>query len=159
MAKFYATEADYHEMMKNNYNQFGYDFVDRDTKGVKMNNYESINREIDKIQETFNYLLGENRVLREENKRLKDEHYKDEELAKLKAEIIKLEDKCMAGFSISEEEMTKITSWKVQHEQAHPMCRTAVGGRYTYSFTPTSIGVIGKIECLCGDSFTFRELE
>ena len=112
----------------------------------------------EQLSSQFKHLLKENERLHEENKKLKDEHYKDEELARLKAEVVKLEDKCLAGFSISEEEMTKITSWRVQHEQAHPMCRTAIGGRYVYEFIPTSLGVTGTIRCTCGDHFDFRTI-
>ena len=114
----------------------------------------------DQIISKFKHEEERIKYLTEENKRLKDEHYKDNELAKLKAEIVELEDKCMAGFSIPEEETTKITGWKIQHEQAHPMCKTAAGGgRYSYIFTPTSLGIIGEIKCMCGAVFTFRELE
>lgn len=33
-----------------------------------------------------------------------------------------------------------------------------IGGNYSYIFIPTSIGIIGEIQCSCGEKFTFCEL-
>lgn len=35
----------------------------------------------------------------------------------------------------------------------------AIGGSYSYTFTPTSLGTVGEIKCTCGDKFCFRELD
>lgn len=71
------------------------------------------------------------------------------------------------GFKITEEEDIKIRYWIKEHmadkhqsvsEDDITYGAGAIGGRFTYEFTPTSIGVIGTIKCSCGDSFTFRKL-
>lgn len=46
--------------------------------------------------------------LQEENNRLRDEHYKDEELKKLQEKIDHLEGDCVRGFPITEKEQEKI---------------------------------------------------
>ena len=33
-----------------------------------------------------------------------------------------------------------------------------IGGRYSYEFVSTSIGVIGIVKCNCGAKFTFQDL-
>lgn len=43
------------------------------------------------------------------------------------------------SFSISEQQLVKINNWIKGHEKL-PV--GAIGGRYTYCFTPTSLGVI-----------------
>ena len=34
----------------------------------------------------------------------------------------------------------------------------AIGGAFTYKFTPTSIGITGEVIAPNGESFTFKEL-
>lgn len=106
--------------------------------------------------------------LEEENKRLKDEYYKDAELEKIRQELGKCKNDLYRGFSITEEEKEKIDEWCLQHEiEKHGLdtkekrmkSQGCCGGKYTYEFIPTSIGVIGNIKCgSCGETFTFQEL-
>ena len=35
---------------------------------------------------------------------------------------------------------------------------TGIGGTFSYTFTPTSLGTIGEITCTCGQTFCFRSL-
>ena len=95
--------------------------------------------------------------LEEENKKLKEETWKDEELSEMKAQLEKMRADCYRGFSITESEHKKIQNWKMKHEkEKHNL--TTIGGNYTYYFTPTSIGIIGTIKCTCGEKFTFCEI-
>lgn len=99
--------------------------------------------------------------LEEENKKLKEETWKDEELSEMKAQLEKMRADYYRGFSITESEQKKIKDWKMKHEEErhNPMKnKSAIGGRYTYYFTPTSIGTIGTIKCACGEEFTFSEI-
>ena len=55
-------------------------------------------------------------------------------------------------FSLSEHEQKKFKSWRDAHDRA---CRirdehTAIGGRFTFAFTQTSIGDVIKVKCACG---------
>ena len=87
----------------------------------------------------------------EENKRLKDEHYKDEELAEMKKQLEIARKKLRLGFGITERESASIAEWKKNHDllvHSNPkQHHGAAGGGYTYQFYPTSIGTFGKIIC------------
>ena len=99
--------------------------------------------------------------LRKTNTYLRGEHYKDELVADLKEQLTEIKKDMHRGFSISEEEDDAICKWIEHHNQEvhHGQPAGALGGRYTYCFCPTSIGVIGTIRCNCGDGFCFRELD
>ena len=57
-------------------------------------------------------------------------------------------------FELNEVERQKLRDWQEKHDKkckfANPMSQGAIGGRLTYMFTPTSLGVITKIKCTCG---------
>lgn len=104
---------------------------------------------------------GENVRLREENEKLKNEHYKNEEIQRLVEENERLHERLRESFEIDEEGRANLYKWQKDHlEKKHHGKRYAgaIGGRFTYSFTPTSVGTIGSIECSCGESFCFKEL-
>ena len=90
----------------------------------------------------------------EENKRLKSEYYKDIELQNLQSKYDELKKDAYRGFPITEEESKRIYEWKYKHEmQGHPRAS------YSYIFTPTALGLVGRIKCSCGAEFDFRKLE
>ena len=101
--------------------------------------------------------------LREEIKKLKDENYKDTELAHMKAECDRMKKDYYRGFPISEEEYEKAHNWMDDHEATkHARCNGlprggAIGGSYKWIFTPTGIGVFGSVKCSCGEEFCFNE--
>ena len=106
--------------------------------------------------------------LKEENKKLKDEVWKDEELQNMKEQLDKMKSDYNRGFNITEEEDIAIKEWKKKHEEevhglTTPMTRLKAqgvsGGRYSYIFYPTAIGCSGVIRCdACGKEFVFCEL-
>ena len=106
------------------------------------------------------------KYLEEENKRLKSEHYEKKELAEMRAELDEARAELRRGFGISKEEDAAISKWIEEHEKEKHGVGTkvkyrysgAIGGAYTYSFLPTSIGMIGTIKCSCGAEFNFREM-
>ena len=107
------------------------------------------------------------KYLEEENKKLKDEHYKDSEMQRMKTELEKAKDDLHRGFPISKEEEEKIKEWQLKHDAEKHGLKTmeqrlraggCCGGRYTYQFVPTSIGTIGEVICSCGEKFTFQDL-
>lgn len=91
---------------------------------------------------------------------LEDEHFKDAKLKELNENLQKMQEDHCRGFPISKEEKREVVNWMKKHdEEVHKKASSgAVGGRYTYCFTPTSIGEIGTVRCSCGAEFTFREL-
>lgn len=107
------------------------------------------------------------KYLEEENKKLKDEHYKDSEMQKMEAELKKAKEDLYRGFPISEKEQEKIREWELKHDAEKHGLKTleqrlgaggCIGGRLTYHFIPTSIGDIGEVECSCGEKFTFQDI-
>lgn len=68
----------------------------------------------DSLQQVYNNykaLSGLCNYLMEENKRLKSESYKDEELSKMKKDYDRMKKDYLRGFPISEEEFKKISEW------------------------------------------------
>lgn len=107
------------------------------------------------------------KLLEEENRKLKEENYKDEQLSEMKQKLEKMQKDYWRGFPISEEEEKAIEEWKDKHEEEVHGLKTlndkiraggCIGGRYSYCFVPTSIGVIGKVVCSCGAEFEFSEI-
>lgn len=99
-------------------------------------------------------------------KRLESEHYKDEEIQKMKSEIEQMRKEMRAGFPITGNQQEAIKEWKRMHEETvHGLtdnnkrmkAQGVSGGRYTYLFTPTSIGTFGSVRCVCGKEFVFSE--
>lgn len=56
------------------------------------------------------------KYLGEENKKLKDEHYKDSEMQRMEAELKKAKEDLYRGFPISEKEQEKIREWELKHD-------------------------------------------
>lgn len=103
--------------------------------------------------------------LEEENKKLKDDVWKDEELQKMKIELERMRSDYHRGFPITEDEQERINAWKKKHEEeVHgvrndvPSYKRGTGGSYSYHFYPTSIGTSGVIRCSCGAEFEFQEI-
>ena len=121
---------------------------------------EDIKDELKRKDMTLKYLELQNRELY-------DEHYKNNELKQMLDEVNKMKDDYYRGFPISEEEQKSIREWMDKHDEEVHHARTlgdklklggCCGGRYTYKFTPTSIGTIGTVKCSCGAEFTFQEM-
>lgn len=106
--------------------------------------------------------------LEEENKKLKTEAWKDEELLKMKNQLDDVMAEYRRGFPISEEEEKRIQEWRNAHDkEAHGLdtphkqllAGGTIGGRYSYHFIPTLIGVSGTVRCnKCGAEFEFCKL-
>jgi len=57
----------------------------------------------------------------------------------------------MASFELSNKEQARAQAWIEKHSKEHAMEYTGViGGRWTYAFTPTSIGTMAVVRCTCG---------
>lgn len=114
---------------------------------------------IDLVKNYVNESVSTIERLREENKRIKEETYKDKEIASLVAERDRYREEWRRGFPISKEEKEKIDSWMKDHEEKCKGGHGCCGGKYSYEFTPTGLGVVGEIVCnRCGEEFSFSEL-
>lgn len=119
----------------------------------------NIKVDFQRLYDHYRKIVNENEYLREENKRIKSETYKDEELVRMKKEYDQMSDDYYRGFPISEKEHKKINEWIKKQMEKHPAREGAIGGRFIYEFIPTGIGVSGTIrDSLTGDSFNFQEL-
>ena len=139
-------------------------FTKKDEKFVKVPTIQDC---IDGILIRHNDALDKISRLEETNKKLRSEHYKDEELQKMKQEVKDIKDDYYRGFPITKEEEEAIDKWKRQHEEEVHCLHTledrlraggTIGGSYHYEFIPTSIGTIGKVVCSCGEEFVFCDL-
>lgn len=100
--------------------------------------------------------------LNNEIKELKDEHWKDKKLQDMKKRMDQMSKDYWRGFPISQEEKDAITKWETEHiknKHNNNHYAGAIGGRFLYTFIPTSIGTIGTIKCSCGEEFTFQEMK
>lgn len=121
---------------------------------------DSIENDLKRIYDHYRSVVNENEYLRKENERLKSEAYKDEELSTMKERYDKMKSDYYRGFPISEKENERIKDWinNLTKDEV-PTKIGAIGGRFTYRFTPTSIGIIGTIEdSITGEKLTFQEL-
>lgn len=131
----------------------------------------NINKTIDTFVEDIKHELQGKDIrieyLEKQNQKLRDEKYKDNELLRMEAELKAMKEDYYRGFPISEEEQKSIREWMDKHDEEVHHARTlgdklklggCCGGRYTYKFTPTSIGTIGTIKCSCGAEFTFQNM-
>lgn len=105
--------------------------------------------------------------LEEENRQLRNSHYKDEKIQKMKSELKVMREEYNRGFPITKEEQEAIEIWKKEHALTAHGLKTvedriraggSIGGLYTYEFIPTSIGAIGYIKCQCGKKYCFSDI-
>ncbi len=59
-------------------------------------------------------------------------------------------------FELNEDEFEKYTLWNSEHIKICPLYNMsgAIGGRLSFIFTPTSLGVITIVKCACGEEKT-----
>lgn len=64
------------------------------------------------------------------------------------------------SFIIEPKDVKRINKWREKHEAERHSGNSyagAIGGRYTYEFTPTSIGTFGRVCCSCGEYFDYDD--
>lgn len=92
----------------------------------------------------------------EENEELKDLHWENELLKKMKADRDLMEADYYRGFPITKQEQKAIKEWEDQHWTNQHNAPTldarlakqgVSGGSFYYKFVPTSIGTSGTICC------------
>lgn len=126
----------------------------KDIESILTKNYENILKQVDFIEK-------QNEHLKKENEELKNEKWKDKEINNLKKKYDKVLKEYHLGFPISKEEDKKINEWIEKHiKEKHNNNYYAgcIGGRFSYHFTPTSIGTIGIVKCACGEEFIFQDI-
>lgn len=73
------------------------------------------------------------------------------------------EPNCKGGFTLNEKEQEDFKKWLKKHDRtckySDSMKTGAIGGRLTYMFTPTSLGVITKVKCACGEKIDLTDTD
>ena len=66
-------------------------------------------------------------------------------------------------FKLDNEETVKMQVWLIEHDK---VCKFrdgaktgAIGGRISYTFTPTSLGIIKNVKCACGEETCVNDFE
>ena len=141
------------------------DKISRDNTCCFRLDIDSLAKKFEEILDNIESREYENKYLKEENKKLKDEAYKDTELAEMKKQLDAARADLRRGFGISEEEDKKIKEWQQKHEEevhgvkpGKILYRGAAGGGYTYEFYPTGIGTFVTVKCDCGAKFNLEQL-
>lgn len=62
-------------------------------------------------------------------------------------------------FELNETEIQKYALWNSKHIKTCPIygMSGAIGGRLSFIFTPTSLGVITSVKCACGKEKTLTD--
>lgn len=67
------------------------------------------------------------------------------------------------NFALSKDEVQKMNAWLKQHNETCPNAGSkkqgAIGGRLTYYFTPTTLGVFSSVKCVCGAEELLTDLD
>ena len=64
-------------------------------------------------------------------------------------------------FGVFPEEAEKIIAWQEKHRKEIHYAKDYMGYRgcrFSYEFTPTSLGDIAVVKCSCGEEFCFRDI-
>lgn len=111
------------------------------------------------IKDVFELLSNQeqiNRELRNEIEELKNEDLKearkDEAFAKMEQVRDQLSEKLYNSFTLTKEQVQEAREWTSKHNEEVHKNRSAgaIGGRYTYKFTPTGLGTFASVVCSCG---------
>lgn len=63
-------------------------------------------------------------------------------------------------FELDKEQTNKFLMWNKSHKcKFRDNYEGAIGGRLTFSFTQTSLGIITTIECTCGEKIDVTDYE
>jgi hypothetical protein len=65
----------------------------------------------------------------------------------------------MYSFEVPKDRIEILEKWMDQHKCKCKGSATTIGGRFTYVFTPTSIGVFITVKCVCGKHISLDEQE
>lgn len=123
-------------------------------KGDKIIEIPSNDKLCETIREKLEYqdeLINRYKSLYEE---AKSESYKDNELSKLKEQVDDLNNQLITGFGITADEQNNINNWIRHHN--HDYGKYPLD--YSYNFVRTPLGVVGKVQCVCGKEFVFKDI-
>ncbi len=62
-------------------------------------------------------------------------------------------------FELDEEQVRKFKEWDKKHREKCDSDAGAIGGRLSFVFTPTGMGPLIHVECLCGEEINLTDSE
>lgn len=106
---------------------------------------------IDQLHLKLTTIIHTNARARAHNQELIDEHYKDKQMAQMKADMEKAQNESRNGFPLTEKERHKAFEWQRQHDtnvHNNPKGYHGVsGGGFEWVFYPTGLGT--TCDCIC----------
>jgi len=61
-------------------------------------------------------------------------------------------------FTLDDDQRKKFDEWNRNHTCSLKKYSGAIGGRLTYCFTPTGLGVCLKVKCVCGEEIDLTDV-
>ena len=135
-----------------------YFFTDENDDIVKVDTFDSA---MNSIRLRYQKLQDRIERLSQENKELRNGVFATNCVREAMAEAEKIRNEYRLGFPMTEEEVQKAEKWIKEHNESAHITESfgAIGGQYTYDFTPTSIGVLCGLRCSCGAHITLTDLD
>jgi hypothetical protein len=63
------------------------------------------------------------------------------------------------SFELTKEQVEKYKKWNEEHKKVCKLNeRSTIGGRLTFQFTPTGLGVIESVQCACGEKLELTDI-
>lgn len=130
-------------------------------------NSQELEKCFDKIRDTIESQDTRIKYLEKKNEELLDTAYKDNKLKEMQDKLNRMQEDYRRGFPITVAEEKAIEKWHKEHDakvhglktdQDRMRAQGCCGGALTYCFIPTSLGVLGYVQCHCGEEFTFSDL-
>lgn len=119
---------------------------------------KNIKEVFQELYDHYRAVVNRNEYLEKENKSLKSEAYKDEELTKMKEKYDVMNSNYYRGFPITEEEHKRIQEWMDKIVGDGPDMKIN-HARFFYKFYPTPLGISGVVvDSKTGQEFEFQEI-
>ena len=133
-----------------------YFFTDENNDVVKVDTFDNA---MNTIKLRYQKLQDKIEHLSQENQELKSGVFATHHVQEALANAEKVRNEYRLGFPMTEEEVQKAEKWMKEHDESAHKGKSsgAIGGRYIYEFTPTSIGVFCGLRCSCGASVTLTD--
>ena len=115
--------------------------------------YQGLDKCLDEIRDLVGDVFCHAEKIEKENADLKDLHWENAMLKRMKADRDLMEADYNRGFPITESEKEAIEKWiknhcDTQHKDYNKLSKMALtGGNFYYKFIPTSLGTFGVICC------------
>ena len=63
-------------------------------------------------------------------------------------------------FKLTEDEIKLLIEFKNNHKCTNKEIKSAIGGKYSYTFTPTGLCIFASVKCnACGSELTLTNME